>query len=90
MNLDSLEAYCETIGVAIQVVPEGTDLKPPKDKSLNLGLNPDLEKEMELLDYLFAISESDDSGMDVDMAMDHETVSQGVGGGGSGAAGAWE
>ena len=99
MNLDSLEQYCETIGVDVQVVPEGTDLKPPKEKALNLGLNPDLEKEMELLDYLFEISESDNSGTDLNMTEDHETVSQ-VGahsigggdglGGGTSSTGAWE
>ena len=64
MNLDSLENYCETIGVDVQVVPKGSKLKPPKDKSFNLGLNPDLEKEMELLDYLFHISKSDEDDED--------------------------
>ena len=63
MNLESLEEYCRNIGVDIQVVPEGTKMKPPTDKTFNLGLNPDLEKEMELLEKLFQItnSEIDDS-----------------------------
>eukprot|EP00551_Chaetoceros_affinis_P000215 CAMPEP_0203644610 /NCGR_PEP_ID=MMETSP0088-20131115/10020_1 /ASSEMBLY_ACC=CAM_ASM_001087 /TAXON_ID=426623 /ORGANISM="Chaetoceros affinis, Strain CCMP159" /LENGTH=286 /DNA_ID=CAMNT_0050501189 /DNA_START=468 /DNA_END=1328 /DNA_ORIENTATION=- len=99
MNLDSLEQYCETIGVDVQVVPEGTDLKPPKEKAFNLGLNPDLEKEMELLDYLFEISESDNGDMGLDMTVDHEAVSQvgahSIGGGdglagGTSSTGAWE
>lgn len=72
MNLDSLEEYCATIGVKVEVVPIGADLKPPTDNASDLGYNPDLEKEMDLLDYLFAISKSDDSGMD----MDDESVSQ--------------
>jgi len=79
MNLDSLEEYCETIGVDVQVVPQGTNLKPPKEKAFNLGLNPDLEKEVELLDYLFQISQSDDSARGVGGR-------DGLGGGGEGEA----
>jgi hypothetical protein len=60
MNLESLENYCESINVDIQIVPKGTQLKPPTENVLNLGLNPDLEKEMALLDYLYHISDSDD------------------------------
>mmetsp|Transcript_23632 Transcript_23632/g.29058 ORF Transcript_23632/g.29058 Transcript_23632/m.29058 type:complete len:80 (+) Transcript_23632:877-1116(+) len=59
MNLESLEEYCSTIGVKVVVVPLGSNIKPPPERTFNLGMNPDLEKEMELLDYLFSISESE-------------------------------
>ena len=60
INLDSLEIYCNDIGVDVQVVPRGSYLKPPNARSLNLGLNPDLEKEMKMLENLFQIDNSDD------------------------------
>ncbi len=57
-KLEALENYCAQIGVEVQVIPEGMKLTPPKESVLNLGLNPDLEKEMKMLDYLFHISSS--------------------------------
>ena len=36
-------------------------LKPPTENVLNLGLNPNLEEEMKMLDYLFQISGSESS-----------------------------
>lgn len=74
MNLDSLEEYCQNIGVDIQVVPEGTALKPPTKNSLNLGLNPNLEKEMAMLENLFHMSDSDSGEFEednIDEAEDH-------------------
>ena len=44
----------------VQVVPKGSKLKPPSKQVFNLDMNPDLEKEMKLLDYLFDISDSDE------------------------------
>lgn len=64
MKLEFLENYCEQIGVEIQVVPEGMKLKPPTENVLNLGVNPNLEEEMKMLDYLFEISESIDDAED--------------------------
>lgn len=61
-KLEALENYCAQIGVEVQVVPEGMNLTPPKESVLNLGLNPDLEKEMKMLDYLFHISSSGKDG----------------------------
>ncbi len=49
---------CAQIGVEVQVIPKGMKLTPPKESVLNLGLNPDLEKEMKMFDYLFHISSS--------------------------------
>lgn len=58
MKLECLEAYCEQIGVEVQVVPEGMKLTPPTENTINLGVNPNLEKEMQMLDYLFELSGS--------------------------------
>lgn len=60
INLESLEEYCDSISTNVQVVvvPKGSHLKPPTKKLDNLGLNPDLEKEMKLLDYLYEMSDS--------------------------------
>lgn len=44
----------------VQVVPKGSKLKPPSKQVFNLDMNPDLQKEMKLLDYLFDISDSDE------------------------------
>jgi Protein of unknown function (DUF3110). len=63
VELESLENYCGEIGVDVQVVPKGVTIRPPKENVLNLGLNPNLLEEMNMLDYLFHIS-SDDSGID--------------------------
>jgi hypothetical protein len=60
MKLEFLENYCEQIGVEVQVVPEGMKLKPPTESTLNLGVNPNLEEEVKMLDYLFQISSSND------------------------------
>eukprot|EP00558_Chaetoceros_sp_UNC1202_P013531 CAMPEP_0197255562 /NCGR_PEP_ID=MMETSP1429-20130617/72477_1 /TAXON_ID=49237 /ORGANISM="Chaetoceros sp., Strain UNC1202" /LENGTH=218 /DNA_ID=CAMNT_0042718885 /DNA_START=301 /DNA_END=957 /DNA_ORIENTATION=+ len=60
MKLVPLEDYCEQIGVKIQVVPKGMQLQPPKENVLNLGMNPNLEEEMKMLDYLFEISGSNE------------------------------
>ena len=35
-------------------------LKPPAERTINLGVNPNLEEEVKMLDYLFQISSSDD------------------------------
>jgi hypothetical protein len=45
----------------VQVVPEGLDIRPPKENVENLGMNPNLYQEMEFLDYLIGISPSESS-----------------------------
>jgi hypothetical protein len=69
MDLESLEEYCDQIGVKIQVIPKGMNIVPPKDTTDNLGLNPDLEKEMAMLNYLFHLStesnDEDDKGRNI-------------------------
>jgi hypothetical protein len=62
------------------VVPKGIKIKPPKENVLNLGLNPNLIEEMNMLDYLFRISSDDDIGI-------HEGKDERMSDGGDGA---WE
>jgi len=82
MKLEFLEDYCEQLGVDVQVVPEGLKLKPPTDTVLNLGLNPNLELEMKMLDLLFQISaDGKDGGSKGFDSIEGET---------SGNEGAWE
>lgn len=57
--MDALESYCEQIRVDVQIVPKGAKLRPPSQQVFNLDMNPNLEKEIKQLDYLFQMSESD-------------------------------
>ncbi len=41
-------------------IAKGMKLKPPAESTLNLGVNPNLEEEVKMLDYLFQISSSND------------------------------
>ncbi len=59
INLDALERYCKQIRVDVQVVPKGAKLRPPSQQVFNLDMNPNLEKEIKQLDYLFQMSESE-------------------------------
>lgn len=83
IKLASLEDYCEQIGVKVQIVPKGLKLVPPKKNVLNLGLNPNLEEEMKMLDYLFQISGDME---DEDVALDSAATTTVV----DGTTGAWE
>jgi len=73
---------CEQIGVDVQVVPEGLKLKPPTETVLNLGLNPNLQQEMKMLDLLFQISANGQDGGSKDFDLIEEET--------SGDEGAWE
>lgn len=53
VNLDFLETYCKSLGVFVQVVPEGMDIRPPTESVENLGHNPSLMEQQHLLNYLF-------------------------------------
>lgn len=57
-NFDQLVSYCASIGVFVQVVPEGLEIVPPTDTVDNLGLNPNLRQEQAMLDQLFAVDET--------------------------------
>jgi len=55
INLESLEAYCETIGVQVQVVPRGTNLVPPSGTVEELNHTPTLDQKQAHLEQLFAL-----------------------------------
>mmetsp|Transcript_21470 Transcript_21470/g.46419 ORF Transcript_21470/g.46419 Transcript_21470/m.46419 type:complete len:344 (-) Transcript_21470:29-1060(-) len=57
MDLDSLEAYCNALGVFVQVVPTGTDIRPPNTNAPVMGHDPNLTIEKLALDYLFDMAE---------------------------------
>jgi len=59
-KLEALIEYCEQIHVEVQVVPEGMNLKPPKERAVVLDCNPNIEQDMKMLDYLFEISASNE------------------------------
>lgn len=56
MNLNDLEAYCEQLGVLINVVPRGTFLIPPEARVEQLDHNPLLRNQKEKLEYLMALN----------------------------------
>mmetsp|Transcript_7305 Transcript_7305/g.13106 ORF Transcript_7305/g.13106 Transcript_7305/m.13106 type:complete len:252 (-) Transcript_7305:334-1089(-) len=53
MNLEQLEAYCETLGVPVQIIPDGTSIRPPTENVEELNYNPSLKEETRRLNYLF-------------------------------------
>ena len=57
MALDTLDTYCQNLGVHVQVVPTGTNIRPPNSNSPVLGHNPNLNVERLALDYLFDMVE---------------------------------
>lgn len=56
---DGLEAYCNKLGIFVQMVPagRGTNIRPPTSTSPVLGHNPNLHIERQTLDYLFDMVE---------------------------------
>jgi hypothetical protein len=68
VDLSSLESFCETLGVFVQVVPAGVDLIPPSKRVETLGhKNPAIRREQSGLDYVFAM-----------LSMDEEIDEEGV------------
>mmetsp|Transcript_25539 Transcript_25539/g.52247 ORF Transcript_25539/g.52247 Transcript_25539/m.52247 type:complete len:237 (-) Transcript_25539:616-1326(-) len=53
MKLEFLEAYCEPLGVHVQVVPKGMDIRPPTENVKSLGHDANLMDQKHVLDYLF-------------------------------------
>jgi Protein of unknown function (DUF3110) len=67
-ELDSLESFCDMLGVFVQVVPEGMEIRPPTRNVQELGKhNPHLKEEKSHLDYIFDMFdmevEVDESGL---------------------------
>lgn len=59
VDLDSLESYCQQLGVFVQVVPRGMDIRPPRENVQEFGYNPKLKDEKNQLDYIFEMSDSE-------------------------------
>lgn len=59
-RLDSLQNFFSTLGVFVQVVPEGVELKPPSQNVPKFGHNPSLCQTKKYLDYLFEMTTDDD------------------------------
>ena len=53
MDLEALEEYCGVLGVKVQVVPEGTNLKPPKLNAKELNHNPEVSANRAKLERLY-------------------------------------
>lgn len=50
---------CENIGVFIQVVPEGVEIKPPSQNVQKFGHDPSLIKTKKHLEYLLEMTDED-------------------------------
>lgn len=63
-RLQDLQKFFSTIGVFVQVIPDGVVLKPPTQNVPKFGHNPSLYKTKQNLDYVFAMfdDDSDDIG----------------------------
>lgn len=57
--MSDLESYFEQLGVAVQVVPEGVQLKPPTKNVKRFGHDPSLRDTKKHLDYIFAMTDED-------------------------------
>lgn len=57
MDLTTLEAYCQVLGVFVQVVPKGTKLIPPSQNVQHFGHDPTLLSQKQTLGYLFEMSD---------------------------------
>lgn len=56
LKLKTLQAYCESLGVFVQVVPKGTKLIPPSQNVQHFGHDPNLQAEKRALGYVFEMS----------------------------------
>jgi hypothetical protein len=58
-TLENLTTICDTLGVFVQVVPEGVELIPPSQNVKTFGHNPTLRGSKKDLDYLLEMNESE-------------------------------
>lgn len=63
-RLQDLQSFFSTIGVSVQVIPDGVELKPPTQNVPKFGLDPTLCKTKRNLDYVFAMLDDDDDDSD--------------------------
>jgi len=54
-----LKETCENIGVFIQVIPEGVEIKPPSQNVKKFGHDPSLIKTKKHLEYLLEMTDED-------------------------------
>lgn len=57
MKLTTLEAFCQSLGVFVQVVPKGTKIIPPSQNVPQFGHDPKLRSQKQSLGYLFEMSD---------------------------------
>jgi hypothetical protein len=77
--LEELEQFCETIGVLVEVVPQGKDLRPPSDNVDDLSFDPMVDKNRQTLDQLMFDEEDDsedDDSMDPNVEKNRQTLDQ--------------
>lgn len=57
MELDAVESYCSAMGIFVQVVPSGTNVRPPTDTKPVMGHDPNLNALKQALDYVFDMAD---------------------------------
>lgn len=58
LSLDALNEFCETLGVYVQVIPDGVELIPPQQNVEQLGQhNRSLKDQQNHLNYVFAMED---------------------------------
>lgn len=64
VDLGSLEFFCKTLGVSVQVVPAGVDLIPPSKRVETLGhKNPAIRRQQNELADVFAMLSAQEEGV---------------------------
>lgn len=57
-DMETVESFCDMLGVFIQVVPEGKEILPPTENVESMGKhNPNLKNEKSHLNYIFDMFE---------------------------------
>ena len=54
MNLEFLEDYCTTLGVSVQLIPNGMNIRPPKDNAESLT-NPEWKDNIATLESIYSL-----------------------------------
>jgi len=55
MKLEFLEDYCTTLGVSVQLIPDGMNIRPPKENAESLGMNPVLKENIATLESIYSL-----------------------------------
>jgi len=54
MKLEFLEDYCTTLGVSVQLIPNGMNIRPPKDNAESLA-NPEWKENIATLESVYSL-----------------------------------